>query len=79
MPALLKASMKTAVEAAELLRGGKKKTHTTSHAWHTGGGADPAGAPGVGSESGVLFLAASGEREEIRLGPTCPGGGIQAA
>lgn len=73
MPALLKASMKTAVEAASSCEGKKKKKkQPTSHAWHTGGGADPAGAPGAGSESGVQFLAASPRKGGIQTWANVP-------
>lgn len=51
---------------------GKKKKKPTSHAWHTGGGADPAGAPGAGSESGVQFLAASWRKGGIQTWANVP-------
>lgn len=66
----------TAVECGRALRGGKKK-QPTSHAWHTGG-ADPAGAPGEGSESGVQFSQLPEKGRKSDLGQR-PGGGIQGS
>ena len=77
MPALLKASMKTAVEAASSCGGAGGEP--TSHAWHTGEGQIQLGLPGRGVSLGFSSSQLPREREEFRLGPTCPGGGIQAA
>ena len=70
MPALLKASMKTAVEAASSCGGAGGGTHVARLAHR--GGADPAGAPGAGSESGVQFLAASPRKGGIQTWANVP-------
>ena len=54
----------------ELLRGGGGGTHVARLAHR--GGADPAGAPGAGSESGVQFLAASPRKGGIQTWANVP-------
>ena len=80
MPALLKASMKTAVEAASSCEGKKKKKNNPRRTPGTQGeGQIQLGLPGRGVSLGFSSSQLPREREEFRLGPTCPGGGIQAA
>lgn len=70
MPALLKASMKTAVEAAELLRGGKT-THIARLA-HRGRGGIQLGLPGRGVSLGFSSSQLPLRKEEIDLGQRAP-------
>ena len=65
----------------ELLRGEKKKKKNNPRRTPgtQGEGQIQLGLPGRGVSLGFSSSQLPREREEFRLGPTCPGGGIQAA
>ena len=72
MPALLKASMKTAVEAAELLKEKKKNNHHTRTPGTKGEGQIQLGHLGGEGVWGSVIFIFPWEAEEFRLGQTCP-------